>query len=124
MTKTILQGSRGVREWTTLKRVDKPGLHRDTNGGRRQEEVETAGFKVIGGAPTTLRVTGLMMMINAFLTYYVIIHTQITLRTLHTSLTLQRIAYILRNSGAKQNIISMHNREEGCAKFIIRTRDH
>ena len=43
-------------------RVDKPGLLRDTKGGRRQEEVETAGFKVIGGAPTTLRVTGLMMM--------------------------------------------------------------
>ena len=43
-------------------RVDKPGLLRDPKGGRRQEEVETAGFKVIGGAPTTLRVTGLMMM--------------------------------------------------------------
>ena len=44
-------------------RVDRPGLLRDTKGGRRQEEVETAGFKVIGVAPITLRVTGLMMMI-------------------------------------------------------------
>ena len=35
-------------------RVDRPGLLRDTKGGRRQEEVETAGFKVIDGAPTTL----------------------------------------------------------------------
>ena len=44
-------------------RVDRSGLLRDTKGDRRQEEVETAGFKVIGGAPTILRVTGLMMMI-------------------------------------------------------------
>ena len=43
-------------------RVDRPGLVIDTKGGRRQEEVETAGFKVIGGAPTALRVTELMMM--------------------------------------------------------------
>ena len=45
-------------------RVDKPGLLRDTKGSRRQEEVETTGCKVIGGAPTTLWVTGLMMMMN------------------------------------------------------------
>ena len=43
-------------------RVDRPGLLRDTKGGRRQEEVETAGVKVIGSAPMTRRVTGLMMM--------------------------------------------------------------
>ena len=43
-------------------RVDRPRLLRDTKGGRRQEEVETSGFKVIGGAPTTLQVTGLMIM--------------------------------------------------------------
>ena len=43
-------------------RVDRPGLLRDTKGGRRQEEVETTGCKVIGGAPTTLRVMGLMTM--------------------------------------------------------------
>ena len=43
-------------------RVDRPGLFRDTEGGRRQEEVETAGYKVVGGAPTKLRVTGLMIM--------------------------------------------------------------
>ena len=43
-------------------RDDRPGLLRDTKGGRRQAEVETAGCKVIGGAPTTLRVKGLMMM--------------------------------------------------------------
>ena len=42
--------------------MDRPGLLRYTKGGRRQEELETAGFKVIAGAPTTLRVTGLMMM--------------------------------------------------------------
>ena len=42
--------------------MDSPGLLKDTKGGRRQEEVETAGCKVIWGAPTTLRVTGLMMM--------------------------------------------------------------
>ena len=39
--------------------VDRPG---DAKGGRRQEEVETADFNVICGAPTTLRVTGLVMM--------------------------------------------------------------
>ena len=44
--------------------MDRPGLLRDTKGGRQQEEVETAGFKVIGGDPTTLRVTGLMMIIE------------------------------------------------------------
>ena len=31
--------------------MDRPGLLRDTKGGRRQEEVETASCKVIGGAP-------------------------------------------------------------------------
>ena len=66
MTMTILQGTvRGARRQEELggqhQRVDRPGLLRDTKGGRRQEEVETAGFKVIGGAPTTLRVTGLMI---------------------------------------------------------------
>ena len=44
-------------------RVDRPGLLRDTKGGRRQAEVETPGCEVIRGAPTTLRVTRLMMMI-------------------------------------------------------------
>ena len=39
--------------------MDRPGLLRDTKGGRQQEEVETAGFKV---TPTTLRVTVLMMI--------------------------------------------------------------
>ena len=43
-------------------RVDRPGLLRDTKGGRRQTEVETAGCEVIGGVLTTLRVKGLMMM--------------------------------------------------------------
>ena len=43
-------------------RVDRPGLLRETKSGRRQEEVETPGFKVIGGAPTSLQVMGLMMM--------------------------------------------------------------
>ena len=43
-------------------RVDRPGLLRDTKGGRRQAEVEISGCEVIGGAPTTLRVKGLMMM--------------------------------------------------------------
>ena len=42
--------------------MDSLRLIRDTKGGRRHEEVETEGFKVIGGAPTTLRVMGLMMM--------------------------------------------------------------
>ena len=48
-------------------RVDRPGLLRDTKGGRRQEEVETAGCEFIGGAPKTLRVKGLMIMMNVFL---------------------------------------------------------
>ena len=42
-------------------RVDRPGVLRDTKG--RQEKLETAGCQVIGGALTTLRVTGLMMLI-------------------------------------------------------------
>ena len=37
-------------------RGDRPGLLTDTKFGRRQEDVETADFKVIGGAPTTLQV--------------------------------------------------------------------
>ena len=43
-------------------RVDRPGLLIDTKGSRRQEEMETAGFKVIGGDPTTLCIMGLMMI--------------------------------------------------------------
>ena len=67
MTTTILQGTvRGARQrkrWEdNIKEWTGPDFSRDTKGGRREEEVETAGFKV-GGAPTTLRVTGLMMMI-------------------------------------------------------------
>ena len=50
------------------KRVDTPGLLRDTKGGRRYEEVETVGCMVIGGAPTKLRVTGLMMMMMMMIT--------------------------------------------------------
>ena len=44
-----------IKEWIDLD-------FSETDDGRRQEEVETAGFKVIGGSPTKLRVTGLMMM--------------------------------------------------------------
>ena len=40
--------------------MDRPGFLRDTKGDRRQAEVETAGCEVIGGAPTTLRVKGVM----------------------------------------------------------------
>ena len=75
MTKTILQGT--IREQEDEedrgrggRTTSKSGLLRDTKGSRRQEEVETAGFKVIGGAPTTLRVTGLMMMLKNYLVLY------------------------------------------------------
>ena len=45
-------------------KVDRPGL-RDTKGDRRQAEVDTTGCEVIGDAPSTLRVKGLMkMMVN------------------------------------------------------------
>ena len=69
LTKTTLQGTvRGARrqarqrkrwednikEWT--------GLDFSETQRAADEEVETAGCKVIGGAPTTLRVTGLMMI--------------------------------------------------------------
>ena len=50
-------------------RVDRSVLLRDTKGGRRQGEVETAGFKVIGDAPTTVRVTLLMMMMMMTILY-------------------------------------------------------
>ena len=50
------------------KRVDTPGLLINAKGGRRYEEMETVGCKVIGGAPTTLRVTGLMMMMMMMIT--------------------------------------------------------
>ena len=42
--------------------MDRPGLLRDTKGGRRQAEMETVGCEVIGGDPKTFRVKGLMMM--------------------------------------------------------------
>ena len=58
-------------------RVDRRGLLRDSKGDRRQEEVETAGFKVIVGAPTTLRVTGLMMtMMMMCISVFPTIHGQ------------------------------------------------
>ena len=44
-------------------RVDRPGLQRDTKGGRRQAEVETTSCEVIGGAPTTLLVKGLLLLL-------------------------------------------------------------
>ena len=42
-------------------KVDRPVLLRDTKGGRRHADVDTAGCEVICGTPTTLRVKRLMM---------------------------------------------------------------
>ena len=47
-------------------KVDRPFLLRDTKGGKRQAEVETTGYKVIGGAPTKLRVK-VMMITNTYI---------------------------------------------------------
>ena len=59
MTKTTLQGTiRGARRRGRQRKRWEDNIKEWTG----LDISETAGFKVIGGAPTTLRVTGLMMM--------------------------------------------------------------
>ena len=43
--------------------MDRPGVRQVPEGSGEQGKMEKTGFKVICGAPTTLAVKGLMMMI-------------------------------------------------------------
>ena len=42
--------------------MDRPGVHQIPEGSGEQGKMEKTGCKIIGGAPTTLAVKGLMMM--------------------------------------------------------------
>ena len=44
--------------------MDRPGVRQVPEGSGEQEEMEKAGCKIICGAPTTLSVKGLMMMMK------------------------------------------------------------
>ena len=43
--------------------IDRPGVHQVPEGSGEKEKMEKTGCKIICGAPTTLAVKGLMMMI-------------------------------------------------------------
>ena len=42
--------------------MDSPGVHQIPEGSGEQGKMEKTGYKIICGAPTTLTVKGLMMM--------------------------------------------------------------
>ena len=46
--------------------MDRPGVRQVPEGSGEQEKMEKTGCKIICGAPTTLAVNGLMMMIMIF----------------------------------------------------------
>ena len=70
LARTILQGTvKGGRRQDGLGRsekttqgMDRPGVHQVPDGGGNQGKMEKTGCKIICGAPTTLAVKGLMMM--------------------------------------------------------------
>ena len=45
--------------------MDRPGVRQVPGGSGEQEDMEKTGCKIICGAPTTLSVKGLMMMLMA-----------------------------------------------------------
>ena len=47
--------------------MDRPGVWQVPEGSGEQGKMEKTGFKIICGAPTTLVVKGLMMMMNVSL---------------------------------------------------------
>ena len=71
LSKTILQGTvKGGRRqagqrkrWEdNIRRMDRPGVRQVPEGSGEQRKMEKTGCKIICGAPTTLAVMGLMMM--------------------------------------------------------------
>ena len=71
LDKTILQGTVKEGKKTRLTEeevgrqhlgVDRPGVRQVPEGGEEQGNMEKTGCKIICGAPTTLAVKGLMMM--------------------------------------------------------------
>ena len=71
LAKTILQGTvkggrrqgRQRKRWEEHLGMDKPGVRQVPGGSGEQGKMEKTGWKIICGAPTTLTVKGLMMMI-------------------------------------------------------------
>ena len=47
--------------------MDRPGVRQVPEGSGEQGEMEKTGCKIIGGAPTTFTVKGLMMMMMTYL---------------------------------------------------------
>ena len=48
--------------------MDRPGVHQVTNGSGEQGKMEKTGWKIICGAPVTLAVKGLLVMMMNYLT--------------------------------------------------------
>ena len=71
LAKTILQGTvkggrrqgRQRKRWEEHLGMDKPGVRQVPGGSGEQGKMEITGYKIICGAPKTLAVKGLMMMI-------------------------------------------------------------
>ena len=68
LAKTILQSERGKKTRRTKEEVgrhqgmDRPGIRQVPEGSGEQGKMEKTGCKIICGAPTTLAVKGLMMV--------------------------------------------------------------
>ena len=71
---TVRHSERGKKTRQTEEEVgrqhqemDRPGLRQVPEGSGEEGKMEKTGCKIICGAPTTLAVKGLMMMMNNFL---------------------------------------------------------
>ena len=68
LAKTILQGTvkggktQGRQRERQRQRMDRPGIRQVPEGSGEQGKMEEAGCEIICGAPTTLAVKGLMMI--------------------------------------------------------------
>ena len=77
--------------------MDRPGVRQVLEGSGEQRKMEETGYEIICGAPTTLAVKGLMMMMMTTLHYttlYLLLCTTLYSSALHYSI-LHCTAYII-----------------------------
>ena len=81
--------------------MDRPGVRQVPEGSGEQGKMEKTGWKIICGAPTTLAVKGLMMMIAQW-TSIAYKHSYRDIRTLKSSIHCEERKVILRRTSGGQ----------------------
>ena len=83
--------------------MDRPGVQQVPEGGGEQAKMEKTGCKIICGAPTTLAVKGLMMMMSVHKCLRVRVTQQVILDAVQADLSLhlemQRAEKLFARSG-------------------------